>query len=145
LVLVGSSATIAELDGGQWVSGRLRRADREERWWWEPLPAVDFEMAGHAARWASFERFDLQLRAVAEFPWVRSAVDPEVSPERRRSLQRAMAATEFARVFAVLSMHRGARVSEPAWSPAMGIDSWGSDRCVHLRAVLAAPDGRAAL
>jgi hypothetical protein len=56
-----------------------------------------------------------------------------------------MAATELAKVFAVLSMHRGALVPEPGWLTATGIDSFGSDRCVHLRAVLAAPDGRPAL
>lgn len=145
LVLVDSSTTMVELDGGHWGRGRLRRTDPDGSWWWEPVPFVDTYMSGHADRWASMAPVDLQLRAVAELPWRRSAVASEVSPERRRLLQQRMAATELAKVFAVLSMHRGALVTEPGWSTATGVDSFGSDRCVHLRAVLAAPDGRPAL
>lgn len=145
LVLVDSSSTMVELDGGCWGRGRLRRTDPDGLWWWEPVPSVDTYMSGHADRWASMEPVDLQLRAVAEFPWRRSAVASEVSPERRRLLQRRMAATELAKVFAVLSMHRGALVPEPEWLTATGINSFGSDGCVHLRRVLSAPDGRAAL
>lgn len=145
LVLVGSAATTVDLVGGQWGPGRLRRARPGEPWWWEPQPVVDFEVSSHADRWATIEPVDLQLRAVAEFPWRPSAVPSQVTPQQARLLQRAMATTEFGKVFTVLSMHRGALVAAPEWSTATGPDSYGSDRCVHLRAVLAAPDTRPAL
>jgi hypothetical protein len=144
LLVDGSTATVIELAGGEWKPGRLRRADLGSSWWWEPLPAVDFDLA-HNTRWAGFETFDLQLRAVAAFPWPRSAVESEVSIERRRWLQRAMTETEFAKACTVLSMRRGGLLADPLWVTATGNDTFGSGKCLHLRAVLATPDGQPAL
>lgn len=144
LVVDGSTATVIELAGGEWKPGRLRRAGVGSSWWWEPLPAVGFDLA-HNTRWAGFETFDLRLRAVAAFPWPQSAVESEVSAERRRRLQRAMAVTEFAKACTVLSMRRGGLLAESLWVTATGNDTFGSGRCIHLRAALATPDGRPAL
>lgn len=143
-LVVDPSITSIDLDGGEWGPGRLVRVSPDEPWSWQPRPRFDFQLR-HSTRWVSSEWTDLRLRAVADFPWVRSTVESEITKKSRRSLQSALMATEFAKVFPVLSMHRGARVPEPVWSQATGHDSYQSDRSTHLRALLTAPDGRTAL
>ncbi|GAA3250739.1 dsDNA nuclease domain-containing protein [Dactylosporangium siamense] len=142
--VVDPQSSSVDLFGGSWAkrSAFLRLAV-EGRWSWRPAMALDFE-GPHRRHWTPSVPSDLRLRAVARLPWPNLHAN-DLTASRRARLQRTLSRSGLSYAAAALTLRRGAVGAPGEWMVASGIDAFGTDRTVHLRAALLAPDGAAAL
>jgi len=144
-LIIGGSATDIELSGGVWGLGRLTRTSVGEPWNWTATPTLNFEQS-HNHRWDRVgSGYDVRARAVADFAWIFSKHEMEMSRIRRDSLLNELHATAFAAICELLMRRYGVYVQSPRWDYAEGQVNFNGVFGPHYRATLTAPDGQPAL
>ncbi|MFD7645079.1 RNA-binding domain-containing protein [Kitasatospora sp. NPDC059795] len=109
-------AEAIELVGGAWGPGRLTVATGGEPVW-RPTPTIGFDLPRAARNWtADVPAPTLRVRALATLPWA-AAREPEVTPERRRTLLQALPFCPLAVAARTLSLRHGIDLPAGAWVP----------------------------
>lgn len=115
--LVNDPATVVELRGGRWGTGRLVRADTSRTWTWEPRPGFSLTTTRSAGNWTGGTTPPLlRVRAIATLPSMGND-EREISTAQRREFSSTLPISDLAGAVTILSQRRGVDLRAAQWKP----------------------------